>query len=377
MSGKSVQANLEHDGEEQLGPTERISPTPQLLWDRGTAYDFFFSLDVLHHPEKFGLRASWAAGVRSRISVEERKTLEEANTVIPVPFPWIYTLPGPKDGASVLWALRQIPAEQRLMALVATISDARREILQDVAARGEWDDEDLEALKTAPCKDKHKLKTKDIVFILDAWANAADFGKRYLGALQSYYQAFFAEEEGRIGPALDENLTHSQELAEQVPLPELLEKLSRGVHLPDLENIPELVLVPSYWITPFIIVEQLDQNKSMMVFGARPASASLVPGEIVPDTLLQVLKAMADPTRLRILRYLAHEQLTPAEISRRLRLRAPTVTHHLNALRLAGLVHLTLVAQVEKRYTARMEAIQEMCSLIEEFLESDLEGEEV
>jgi DNA-binding transcriptional ArsR family regulator len=331
----------------------------------------------LHHPEKFGLRASWAAGVRSRISVEERKTLEEANIIIPEPFPWIYTLPEPKDGASVLWALRQIPAEQRLMALVAAISDARREILQDVAARGDWDDGDLEALKTAPCKDKHIPKTKNLVSILDGWANAADFGERYLGALQSYYQAFFAEEEGRIGPALDKTLAQAQELAGQVPLPELLEKLSRGVHLPDLENVPELVLVPSYWITPFIIVEQLDENRSMMIFGARPASASLVPGEIVPDTLLQVLKAMADPTRLRILRYLAHEQLTPAEISRRLRLRAPTVTHHLNALRLAGLVHLTLVAHVERRYTARMEAIQEMCSLIEEFLESDLEEEEI
>ena len=37
-----------------------------LLWDIGTAYEFFISLYVLHEPEKFGVRASWAAGIRSR-----------------------------------------------------------------------------------------------------------------------------------------------------------------------------------------------------------------------------------------------------------------------------------------------------------------------
>ena len=36
---------------------------PRLSFDFGTAYDLFISLQVLHYPEKFGLRASWAAGV--------------------------------------------------------------------------------------------------------------------------------------------------------------------------------------------------------------------------------------------------------------------------------------------------------------------------
>ena len=69
---------------------------------------------------------------------------------------------------------------------------------------------------------------------------------------------------------------------------------------------------------------------------------SLVPGELVPDALYQPLKALADPTRLRILRYLSDEPLTPAALARRLRLRSPTVIHHLDALRLARLVILTL-----------------------------------
>jgi DNA-binding transcriptional ArsR family regulator len=71
------------------------------------------------------------------------------------------------------------------------------------------------------------------------------------------------------------------------------------------------------------------------------------------------------------MRYLVQETLTPSELSRRLRLRAPTVTHHLSALRLAGLVHLTLQPDGERRYTARLEGLQATCVSLTDFLEAD------
>ena len=49
--------------------------SPEVLWDCGTAYDLFISLYVLHHPAEFGLRASWTAGVRARLSAAARETL--------------------------------------------------------------------------------------------------------------------------------------------------------------------------------------------------------------------------------------------------------------------------------------------------------------
>jgi hypothetical protein len=45
---------------------ESTDKSPLITWDSGTAYDLFVSLRVLHEPDKFDLRASWAAGVRSR-----------------------------------------------------------------------------------------------------------------------------------------------------------------------------------------------------------------------------------------------------------------------------------------------------------------------
>ena len=62
---------------------------PKISWDFGTAYDLFISLYVLHHPDVFGLRPPWAAGVRSRLTSEERRTLEIAQDGIYSPFHWI------------------------------------------------------------------------------------------------------------------------------------------------------------------------------------------------------------------------------------------------------------------------------------------------
>jgi DNA-binding transcriptional ArsR family regulator len=349
-------------------------PQPRLVWELGTAYDLFLSLDVLHNPGHFGLRASWAAGVRSRLSIEERKTLEEAGKLIHLPFRWIYTLPEPRDAASVLWALRQMPAEDRLTNLswLSNLSDEAKPVLQQIKSRGSWDEADVEIIKRGFRKDKKgKATIRQLDDLLELWTDAAAFGERYLAALQSYFQAFFAEEERHIAPALKSAQERAQDLAEELPLDKVLEQLSQGLHIPQLLNASELVLVPSYWITPLVIPEILDATRAVMVFGARPANESLVPGEVVPDALLRTLKAIADPTRLRILRYLAHENLTPSEISRHLRLRAPTVTHHLNTLRLAGLVHLTLDAHTEKRYAARLEAVQGMFSLLDEFLQAE------
>lgn len=353
-----------------------FSHTPRLIWDLGSAYEFFISQYVLHHPEDFGLRPSWAAGVRSRLSVEDRKTLEEADCVLRIPFHWLYHLPAPKDAASVLWNLRQISAEQRLpaLSLYPSLDSKIVNLLRNTAARRAWAPADRDALKKAlheALPGHSKWSDKDFGLVLDAWADAAGFGERYLQALQAYQQAFFAEEEERISSALQFGLEQAQSLAQHSATLELLEELSQGVAAPDWLEVPELVLAPSYWSTPLIFWGEISSSQKLVLFGVRPETDSLVPGEIVPDTILRALKALADPTRLRILRYLTQKPLTPSELARRLRLRAPTVTHHLSALRLAGLVHLTLEKQAERRYTARLEMIQGLSRQIEMFLKSD------
>jgi ArsR family transcriptional regulator, arsenate/arsenite/antimonite-responsive transcriptional repressor len=52
----------------------------------------------------------------------------------------------------------------------------------------------------------------------------------------------------------------------------------------------------------------------------------------------EVFKAMADPTRRRILRLLNGGEMTAGELAKHFDISAPSMSHHFNVLRNAGLV---------------------------------------
>lgn len=350
---------------------------PRVLWDVGTAYDLFVSLEVLHNPAHFGLRGAWAAGVRARLPAAERATLEETQLLFhETALHWVYSLPDPKDSATALWALGRTPPAERLPALALSFGTPPqvKETLQGVAARQAWTEQDLEVLKAHPgvMGKNFSPSSKTLTRFLTGWANAEEFGERCLQALRTFHQVFFAEEEQRIRPVLQAALAQAQELAERLALPDLLEELTRGIRFSELPDEAELVLAPSYWCTPFVFFGTADPGRAIWLFGAKPADASLVPGTPVPDVLLQTFKALSEPTRLRILQLLAEKPLTPAQLSRHLRLRIPTVTHHLRVLRLAGLVHITVVGIKESSekepYTVRFEAAETAFATLKRYL---------
>jgi DNA-binding transcriptional ArsR family regulator len=357
----------------------------QIRWDQGTAYDFIASLVVLHFPDKFGLRGAWAAGVRSRIPGVERDFLEEVVRNFQLPLRWVYSLSSPKDASTVLLSLKQIPPAERITALqmVPVDSPALEQKLNQVKEQRAYTPEDLEDVVRLWRKFYKEMKVveEEVVvaisrrraeIVLNFFANPEDFGERYLQTLTTYYQVFFAEEEKRIASKLEHALSKAQKFADKFELVDLLNKLLDGDWDQSILELEELILVPSYWYSPWSLTSCLQPERTLMLYGSRPKEESLVPGEIVPEELVLKLKAMTDPTRLRILRYLMQEQLTPAELARRLRLRAPTVTHHLHSLKLAGMVHFVMRGKHEHLYFAKMDSIKGTYSLLKEFLEQDV-----
>ncbi len=343
----------------------------KITWDLGTAYDFFVSLFVLHRPADFGLRPSWAAGVRSRLPAAQRDLIEKSQAFLPIPLPYLRSLTAPvKDAAAVLAELEKLSPAQRLPALSFHFdtSPEAREALLLTAAEGACPPERMEKLRVHYTRRGATLRPNALADLCQAWANAETFGEDYLRALQTYQQVFFAEEEARIAPALQRGLENAQSMAERLDVPELLSELSRGVHFEALPPVPQLILAPSYWSTPLVIYRRVSEESLVMLFGCRPAHQTLVPGEAVPDGVVMALRALDDPTRLRIMRYLAEEPLTPSALSRRLRLRPPTVVHHLNTLRLAGLVEVTVQAEGERRYALRHGALKTALAELQEFI---------
>jgi len=350
----------------------------KLIWDTGTAYDLFASLHVLNNPDRYGLRRSWAAGVRSRLPEEERKFIEEVVTFLHYPLAWIHSLPEPKDGSTALWSLSQTPAKDRLPVLdLSWETPAEAEvILQDVSQRGSYTNKDIEAMRSILQSKKIPISLKSINEMvannLKWWSQLEEFGERYLSVLKVYQNVFFAEEEERIQQSLHQTVEMAKEKAAKLKLDELLEDLSQGVRFATLPKVDELVLVPSYWSTPLVVIRQISEASMVFLFGARPPGESLIPGEIVPDQLLKALKALADPTRMSILHYLKCKSHNPAELARLLRLRSPTVIHHLNALRLAGLVQVILEANGERRYLARKGSVEATIQNLRAFLEGEV-----
>jgi DNA-binding transcriptional ArsR family regulator len=344
---------------------------PKLLWEWGTAYDMFISLEVLHKPAEFGVRGSWASSIRKRIPAEEQKVLEHGRHLFGIPFNWIHALPAPKDAITVLYSLQQIPASERISELANCHEENEWSILvRNIAERGSWTEDDFDAYQNmVKAKEGESVSRKKITGYLDGWTRAQEIGEKLPEALQVYQEVFFSEEEKRIRPALKEALARAQKLATELDLPDLLEELSQGLRFTEMPEMDEVVLAPSFWVTPLMYFGYIGERRGAWMFGARPANQSLIPGEMVPDSLLRALKALSDPTRLKILHYLSQESLSPAALSRKLRLRAPTVTHHLQTLRLAGLVQVTLGEGKEKKtYATRKETVKATCASLESFL---------
>jgi len=344
--------------------------SPKLIWENATGYDFFVSLHVLHDPGKFALRGAWAKGVRSRLPQPDQKFLEEIGGMLLAALPWVHSLEGTKDGEGVLDAYAEIPAKNRLSTLLDTdeMPAPVLEIAEDIIARGSWTKQDKANLLQIFEGREYKASEKEFDKMLDLWAGSDEFGERSLEAYISYYKVFFSEEEARIRPALQQAVERGQEMAEKLDTHELLAELSEGIRFEENAlQVDELVLIPSFWIAPRVLLTRSRTGQGLFFHGGRPEDTSLVPGESVPDALYRTLKALADPTRLRILHYLEEEPQTPTELSRQLRLRAPTVIHHLNTLRLAGLVYVTF-GHGDKRYAARTSRVSEMYLQLRRYL---------
>lgn len=343
------------------------------LWDFGTGYDLFISLLHLFHPEDFNVRASWAASILDRLSDEDRRSLAIGDEMMLMPIYFVHKLAQPKDSLTCINTIAGTPASRRLEALSfgGSTSTAYKEVILSVRPGHKWSAAD-KAVITEYFNDRGRETPLTYMELLHhTWAHREEFGAKYLQALRSYHENFFAEEEQRILPVLRQGLSHAQMRAGSLPLAAMLEELSAGVRYGDLQNYRSVYFAPSFWSTPYLHHQIISPDTLLLVFGARPENMPLIPGDIVPDSLLRGLKALSDPTRLRILRDIAQTPQTASQLSRSLRLRPPTVAHHLRELRLASVVQIIVDPKGERRYGTRFEGFETIQDLLIRFVHGE------
>ncbi len=345
----------------------------KIQWDIGTAYDLFVSLRALHDPDAFGVRASWAAGVRSRLPAEHRQTLDLAIKQISPPLFFVQSLPAPKNATTVIEELKKMPASRVLETLAFSYQtpNALKETLLNARPGHKWTPAERQILLDDTNLTGQHAQSTYLEGLHQIWSDKDTFGANLIEALQAYIDSFFAEEEQRILPVLKKGLSHAQMRAGSQPLPLLLEELSNGVRIEKIDTYSKIVLAPSFWGSPYMFLGKLSADTLLVVFGARPDSMAIIPGDIVPDALIRSLKALSDATRLRILRYLAQSPHTATELSRALRLRPPTVLHHLNQLRMAGMVQILLSEEGERKFSPRYDGFENTIDLLKLFVQGE------
>lgn len=336
----------------------------------GTAYDFFISLYIIHSPKQFYLRPSWAAGVRSRLPEKSRNFLKNIMPAFFIPLQWLMARENLKNSSSLLERLEDISVEELMSEVVLADplkprygKEFRQLLLKERVA-----EEDIKLFFNAYKKEmKLEITRPQLISFLNEACRPEHFQKMLLESLRNYYSLFFQEEENRIRKPLQSAFESISNEAIQ-PRQGLLQKISGGVLIPELLKAERLYLIPSFWISPrfFYILPEKDQG--IAVFSAKPEDMSLIPGDSVPDEINFGLNALSDTTRLRILRLLSSKEKTQSELAKDLRLRPPTLSHHLRLLMTARLI---VPKTGTKVYRLHQENLDKLMERVQSFIRTD------
>lgn len=360
-----------------------------LEWDWGTAYEFLLSLDTLFRPKVHGVPAPWAAGVRKRLSPQAQADFKHFyappfGMFAFTPLHLVNRMPAPKDVQGFLAYVEAIPGDDFMRTIhMPLVGEGELITLTRKALDGQkMREAEVEEYRRAAGRARilPAPSSAEVRRLFSEMADPAATRARWLAVMREYHTVFFAQEEARLAPVLKQMLDEAQSLARTTNVTDLIERLSNGYTISQESSLQRLVLVPSVWCHPFVVQTQVSEGEMLLTWGAHPAGYRLAPGELVPDTALLVLRALSDPTRLRLLRLLAIEPRSPQVLARELKLSLPTVSHHMRELRLAGLIRFE--AQVgdkekgrENKYTVRWQSAERAFGELGRFLMVDGGGD--
>lgn len=193
--------------------------------------------------------------------------------------------------------------------------------------------------------------SRDADSFLD-WLGRAERGRPWVSTLRTWNQAYFRT----VAPAVLAGLAAEADLRRAGGLGprELVEDATAGVWLEPAPGLETVVLVPQYHARPWNL-NTIEDGVHWILYPADVLPAA--PGQ-PPAGLMRTLRALGDPSRLRILRFLAGGDRSFTDIVRHTGLAKSTVHHHMAALRAAGLVRTHARGEAAEGYSLRPGALE-------------------
>lgn len=170
-----------------------------------------------------------------------------------------------------------------------------------------------------------------------------------------------------IGPMQREVVARRQQLEAGRHAGELVVEATNGYELSDDLPVERVLLLPSYWFRPWLIINRID---AVEVLTSPVADEHLaLPSAAPPPALVKLTKALGDEGRLRLLRRMGGGPITLADAMDELDLAKTTAHHHLSILRQAGLVVIRGEGR-DSRYALRAHAPTAASKALEDYLGS-------
>ncbi len=301
-----------------------------------------------------------------------------AKRVAPVPLFWplladaLQRTPGEMTFEEILSSVREMPAEELKANILsgifhdpATVRSlvARKKSLKQVLASDKLPGGELLAhFGLRPYSpDSHAVNAMDRLL-----AQPASFRDELALVLQRFWQTGFKRDWSALEPVLRSEAFHLKDLHENSSLAELTRELSLPVDVDEeagelrakagraikYDRVDRLYIIPSGFNTRrwWAKYETRAQRFSLYFPIVRDAAS---PNRIVEEdweaqepsresrhtmSAESVFRALGDTTRYAIASVLARTPTTSAELARSLKVSKPTITHHVQALRAAGLI---------------------------------------
>lgn len=187
----------------------------------------------------------------------------------------------------------------------------------------------------------------------------------YNPLLRLWYEQYFRHVEHKILPLLIEDASEKKMLESKMDPISLIEYASGGVVFEDISDLKTIVLLPTVHNRP---INTYCFYKTMVIV-QYPVDVPLEDEDEPPMVLLRMTKALSDPTRLRLLRYVAHEPKSLWEMQSELNQSREMLMHHLMILRVAGLLRIHLRGEFNERFSIRPDGASELQMFLESYIQ--------
>ncbi|MCT2197196.1 MULTISPECIES: ArsR/SmtB family transcription factor [unclassified Paenibacillus] len=183
------------------------------------------------------------------------------------------------------------------------------------------------------------------------------FRSRTLTVLSSWHEQYFRKLEPKvIGGLRSEAQARTAELANQTELSAFIEETTNGLTFMPKEGLEKLVLVPHYHFQPMNIIYHFGRI-TQCHYSAR---FYLDDETDFPPHEYRMLRALAEQSRLKILRYLSGGPRTFTEIVRHLQISKGITHDHVSKLRSGGFIRAHIDGETISEYSLRPEMLDVM-----------------